>query len=295
MQSKLNHTFLMHNLINFLIKNSYWFLFIFLELIAGFFFFSKNSYQRSVFLNSSNYVSGMMYSTTAGIKHYFGLREENQHLLLENGKLQERINKLENYIFNIQKDSIIPEVYLDFLYNNKNEYIPAQVINNSVSRPKNFITLNKGRKNDVEVGMGVISTKGIVGEIVAVSDYFSVVRSLLNTENSGGYSGKLLSSNSFNTLYWDGTDSRFVTLDKIPTYEKIVIGDTVVTSGHSNVFPANMMIGVVKYLEIKENSNDYTLTVELSNDFRSLNEVLIIKRDYLKEQNALEQSVYGKK
>lgn len=279
----------MHNLLNFLVKNSYWFIFIFLEVVCFYFIFSENSYQRSVFLNSSNEISGRIYAGGAEITSYFGLKDENQQLLKRYGESLDKIAMLENRIFELEKDSLKTVAYLENHTEGENQYIAARVINNDVSSPRNFITINKGAKDSIKVGMGVVSHAGIVGEVRAVSHNFSVIQSLLNADSK--FSCKLLRSQAFSPLIWDGENPRYGMIQEYPSHEEVVIGDTVVTSGYSDVFPSGIMVGVVDSFEIDKATNQYNLTIELSTDFQSLTNILVVKRDYLEEKKKLENSI----
>lgn len=283
----------MHNLLNFLIKNSYWFVFIFLEIVSCYFIFSENSYQRSVFLNSSNEVSGRIYASTSSISSYFGLKEENKSLLEQNGILRDRIFQLEGYLFDLESDSLTTLAYLDSHYESDNEYIAARVINNSVSQIHNFITIDKGAKDGIEVGMGVISHEGVVGEVRAVSSNFAVLQSLLNPDSK--YSCKIKSTNAFSSLEWSTMDSRYVLMKEYPSYESVHVGDTVITSGYSDVFPSDVLVGTVSDFTVNKDLNQYEITVELSTDFNALKNVLVVKRSYLKEKQTLENSVANAK
>lgn len=279
----------MHNLLNFLVKNSYWFLFVLLEVICFYFIFSENSYQRSVFLNSSNEISGRVYAVTSGVTSYFGLKKENVSLLEHNGMLQDKINFLEDQIFELTKDSLKTYAYMDTAYEKANEYIAARVLNNSVANIKNYITINKGTKDGIKEGMGVISEGGIVGEVRAVSQNFSVVQSLLNADSK--YSSKLLHSNAFGPLEWQKENPLYAVMREYPAHEKVAVGDTVVTSGYSDVFPSGILIGIVHEYKEVEGQNQFDLTVELSTDFIALKNVLVVKRNYLEEKQALEKQV----
>lgn len=283
----------MQNLLNFLIKNSFWFVFLFLEVICFYFIFSDNSFQRSVFLNSSNEISGRVYNTTSEITSYFGLKSDNLELLAKTGELEERIAMLENHIFELEKDSLKTVAFLNTSFEKDNEYIAAQVINNSVAFSHNYITINKGSKDSIKVGMGVVSHDGIVGEVRAVSRNFAVVQSLLNLDSK--FSSMVLRSNAFGPILWTDRNPRFVTMNEYPSHESIAIGDTVVTSGHSDVFPKNIMVGIVKDFELQRDLNQYKLTIELSTDFNSLKNVLVVRREHLEEKRQLENKIRNAK
>ena len=94
----------MHNLLNFLSKYSYWFLFLVLEAISFVLLFQFNSYQGSVWFTSANAVSGKFYEQSAKVKSYFQLATINEELTQENLYLAHRLQAL-----NAQKEDSIAD------------------------------------------------------------------------------------------------------------------------------------------------------------------------------------------
>lgn len=166
-------------------------------------------------------------------------------------------------------------------------FVMADVVNNSVSHLINYITVNKGRKDGVEPDMGVVSEKGVVGIASTVSDHFAVVIPLLNPKFR--LSCKVAGSSYFGTLSWNGRDPQFANLDELPRHAEFEIGDLVVTSGYSAVFPAGIVVGKVVDFEKQHDDNFYSLEVELSTNFQTLNNVRIIKNYRQAEQVKTEQ------
>lgn len=283
----------MHNLLNFLIKNSYWFLFVFLELVCFHFIFNENSYQKSVYLNSSNYIVGGVYSVSGGINSYFGLKEQNQHLLEKYAELQKEVIILKNYIEENSKDSIQTNAFLkDSLHNDNSSnysFMIAHVINNSISRYDNTITINKGKKDGIEVDMGVISEQGLVGLVRAVSNNRAIIQPILNPDSR--FSCKISDSNTPGTLIWEGEDPRYASLTDYPKFEKVEKGDTIITSGFSGFFPEGILVGTVEDYKSQTNDNFYNIRVKLLTDFGSLKDVIIIKNKMIEEQLRLENEV----
>lgn len=266
----------MRNLINFLLKNSSWFVFIFLEIICFYFVFSGNSYQKSVFLRTSNEITGKIYTISGNISSYFGLINENKELLEKNAELEAQISSLKDYVFEIQADSVKTEAFIqDSLGRKANpDFIIARVEKNSIAMLDNYIILNKGMNDGVKEDMGVISQKGIVGVVRGTSSSFSIVQSLLNSQSR--FSCKKLNSNATGILVWEGGDSRYAKLTEYPKYEKIEKGDTIVTSGFSDFFPEGIMIGTVEDFKSEADDNFYSLKIRLSTDFSSLKNVRLI-------------------
>lgn len=283
----------MRNLIDFLLKNSSWFVFIFLELICFYFIFNSNSYQRSIYLNSSNEIVGRVYSISGGINSYFGLSQQNKDLLEKNALLQNEVYRLKEFIHDNNSDSIRINAFLaDSLGRSKAnnyEYIIAQVINNSVTQAQNYITINKGTNDGIKEDVGVISEQGIVGLVRAVSSNFAVIQPVLNPNSR--FSCKVLNSNTPGTLIWEGGDPRYANLVDYPKFEKVAKGDTIVTSGFSGVFPEGIFVGVVDGIGSQTDDNFFSLKVRLSTDFSSIKDVLIIRNRLIEEQKKLENQV----
>lgn len=281
----------MRNLIDFIIKNSSWFIFVFLEIICFYFIFSSNSYQKSVFLNSSNEITGKLYSVTGGITSYFGLQRQNRDLLEKNAEYQAQVLSLKKLLHEVVADSMVIEAFLNDSLKRKKEYnfIIAQVVNNNVSMTHNYITISKGESDGIKPDMGVISQQGIVGVVRAVSDNFAVVLPVLNPDMK--VSCKTLASNTTGILSWDGSDSRFANMMDYPKFEKFEKGDTIVTSGFSGTFPEGLLVGVVEDYKSQTNDNFYSLKVKLSTDFISLKDVIVIGSNMVQEQSSLEKRV----
>lgn len=281
----------MRNLIAFLIKNSYWFLFIFLEVVCFFFIFQYNSYQRSIFFNSSNEIIGRVYSISGNVSSYFNLRKNNEELLFENAVLQQRVLSLENRVQGLVADTItVTDAFspdLDHLTDYK--YIVARVISNSVSQAENYIVINKGSKDGIKAEMGVVSHKGIVGFVRNVSSNYAIVQSTLNPKTQ--LNCKVKTTNTSTTLVWNGSDYKHATLKDFPRYEKFKEGDTIITSGISKFFPEGFVVGMIKGATNQRDDNFYSLQVELATDFASLSNVLIIDNYSQKEITNLKEEV----
>lgn len=287
----------MQNLINFLLKNSSWFVFILLELVCFYFIFSENSYQKSVYLNSSNQIVGRVYSASSGVGSYFGLRQQNQDLLFRNAELQSEVLRLKEQLYSSLPDTLRTNAFLsDSLNRDKaSDYtiIVAHVTNNSVYQINNFISINKGSKDGIVEDMGVISEQGIVGVVRAVSSNYSVIQPVLNPISR--FSCKVVNSNAFGTLIWDGNDPRYASLTEYPKFDKFERGDTVVTSGYSSIFPEGILVGVVEDYTSQTDDNFFSLKVRLSTDFTTLKDVLLIKSKVREEQTELEKRVRNAK
>lgn len=278
----------MHKLLDFLIRKRHWFLFVLLEVISLVLVFHSNAYLQNTMLSTANVVTANIVSVTSSVSSYLNLREQNKELLERNVTLEMELLRLREQVESMTADTITFKGFvLDSERKFPYDFIRAKVINNSVSYASNYITLNKGRKDGVEPDMGVISERGVVGVVSKVSDYYSVVIPLLNSKSH--LSCKVLGSNSFGPMSWNGRNTRYTNLDELPRHVEFQVGDTIITSGYSSFFPEGIMVGTVASFEKQRDDNFYSLRVELSTDFHRLNNVMVIKNYYQKEQMQIEK------
>ena len=123
-------------------------------------------------------------------------------------------------------------------------------INNSINRRSNYLTLNRGRIHGIKPQMAVIGPAGVVGIVLHVSNHFCTVLSLLNSQIK--LSAKIRENNYFGSLTWDGKDPIYATLGEINKHVKIEVGQHVVTSAYSTIFPENINIGLVEEVGFDE-------------------------------------------
>jgi rod shape-determining protein MreC len=270
----------MKNLLNFLYKNNFFFVFLFLEIICFFMMAKNNGYQGSSLLNSSNKVSAKVYEVESSVKEYLLLKDENERLAKMNTFLLNRIKlgyaaiPLKSYKKN------------DTLYKQEYEFMSGKVINSSVNKRNNYLTLNVGEAQGVTHDMAVITSDGIIGIIKDVSENFSSAMSILHKDVR--VNCQLKKDGTYGPLIWDGSDYRFSNLTDIPTHAKIKKGDTVITSSLSSIFPEGIMVGTVENFEQRTNETYYTVKVKLSADLKKVNHVSIIKYNYKTERDSLE-------
>lgn len=269
----------MKELLRFLIRYHFALLFILLESIGITILIQNNNYHKASFVNFTHGISGNFSKRIDVIRDYFSLREENRQLIDENNKLYNLVKSSANISYIDQKIKTESNLRLKYVY------IPARVINNSTNKQFNYIILDKGKKDGIEPDMAVVCNDGIVGVIKEVSEHFSSAISFLNRNLQ--VSAKIKKSGHFGPLEWTGTGHQKARLKDIPHNIKITLGDTIVTSGYSAIFPESYMIGRISDFHV-EGGNYYDITVELSADFKNIRNVQVIKNLFREEQVKLE-------
>lgn len=274
----------MERLFLFIYQFRAFFTFVGLELACVWMIVSSNHYQRAMFFNSSGALVANMNSFTYNIQEYFSLRETNLSLAEENTLLREELEKLRE-----KNASGMSTSSTDSKVVNRWEFISARVVNNSVSRYTNFITVNKGSQDGIKPGMAVISGQGVVGKIKSTSEHFSVLTSLLNIDVM--VSAMIKRTGHFGTIRWEGRDPRYVSLLFIPPHVNPVVGDTVITSSYNAIFPPDVLIGTIEEVKLNEAALFYDLKVKLAQDFQKLRFVEVVKSHLKPEQDSLETSI----
>jgi rod shape-determining protein MreC len=270
----------MRNLLNFLLKYNNLILFLILESIAISLLVTRNEYHNTRVVKSVMGISRGMQEKINNGRAYLHLRELNYGLASENARLRESLRK-----FEAKKPQGFSQVN-DTVFRQQYRYTPAEVVNNSVNKQKNYFTLDKGRLQGVGVDMGVTSGNSIAGVIVGCSDNYSVAISVLNIDFR--VSARIRSNGYFGSLSWSGRNHRFAVLNEIPQNVSISIGDTIETTGFSAIFPEGLMIGTVSALR-KSGSDFYRITVELATDFKKIHYVDIIGNLKKQERSEIEK------
>jgi rod shape-determining protein MreC len=263
-------------------------------------------------MTSANVVSGRILSVSNAVFSYLDLAKVNRQLYEKNNRLEMELIMLRkqwgekmtdtldfNGIFlqdivvvdttittdgthevaQIQKTKSIK----DFDY----EYITAEVVNNSIVYTNNYITIDKGANDGIQSDMGVVSVNGLVGVVMTVKANYSLVISLLNTNLK--ISAKVKNTNYFGSLSWKRGDPKFAFLEELPTHSVFNVGDTIVTSGYSTIFPQGVMIGTVDAYDKQHDDNFFSLKVRLATDFQALRTVSAILNRNQEEQKEVEK------
>jgi rod shape-determining protein MreC len=235
-------------------------------------------------------VTGSIYSVTSGFQAYMNLSATNHDLLNKITELETKIYQYRKTIELLTDSSRMAGFEIEDVSNTPiYRFTLARVINNNVSNLENYITLDKGSEDGVEPDMGVLSVNGIVGVVVYTSPHCSVVIPILNSKFK--LSSKVKNNNYSGPLVWDGKDSRYASLMELPRHVDFDIGDTIVTSGYSTIFPEGLPVGTIEDSKKQQNDNYTSLKIKLFTNFNTLNEVIIVENSYQKEQKRLQEMV----
>ncbi len=278
-------------------------LFILLEIVSLVLISKSRNMQGVDITNSSNAVAAFFYKKQNDVVYYFQLRRLNDSLLQENARLHNQLASSSHIDTLRDTVSRVLMAARDTSRTNGRDttkatyagpaetvkyalyhYTPARVINNSISNDRiNFITINRGKDNGIEPGMAVVTNSGIVGRVEQVSQHYATVASVLSDRRVSA----MLSDGTFGTIIWEPGSPDYVYMEKVPTAIKVKKGDTIFTTGYAT-FPGNIMIGKVARVDTVKSSNEKTLKIALSTNFRNLQYVYVVKDKIGEERVRLE-------
>lgn len=271
----------MNNLTEFLAKYKHWFLFVLLEVASLVLLFRFNNYQGSVWFTSANILVGKVYEISSSVTSYFSMGKINSQLTERNVMLEHQVEELSKKLY---EKTLAPQYKQKGQYRFLSEFklIHAKVVSNSLDKNENFITIDKGSWDGVRKDMGVACGNGVVGIVYIVGTHYSIVLPVLNAKSN--ISCSIQGRNYFGYLRWNGGAKNVAYLDDIPRHAKFKLGDRVITSGYSSIFPAGVLVGKVKHVYNSEDGLSYRVAVQLSTDFGNLRDVCVIDDASIREK-----------
>lgn len=271
----------MNNLTEFLAKYKHWFLFVLLEIASLVLLFRFNNYQGSVWFTSANIVAGKVYELSSSVTSYFSMGKLNRELTERNVQLERQVKELSEQLYEKTRD---PKFAQKGQYRFLSDFklINAKVVSNSLDKEENFITIDKGSWDGVRKDMGVACGNGIVGVVYLVGTHYSIVLPVLNSKSN--ISCFIQGRSYFGYLRWAGGAKNIAYLDDIPRHAKFKLGDRIITSGYSAIFPAGILVGKIKHVYNSEDGLSFRLAVQLSTDFGNLRDVCVIDDATVREK-----------
>ncbi|MFV0289573.1 MAG: rod shape-determining protein MreC [Mangrovibacterium sp.] len=284
----------MKNLWKFFSRFTNFFVFAVLLSLSLWLIHEHTNMQRVRLVGATIELVGRVHEVSNNWRNYFSLSKKNNELSKENARLFGELERYKQLYESTQKLDMqrvkqsIAEALLDSSTIDVNgdftapllsdtmqyEFISARVVNNSFRRANNFITINKGSIDGIKPEMGIVGPDGVVGIITNVSKHYAIGPSLLNSRWS--VSAKVKRSKYFGTLAWDGANSSYAQLHEIPFHVILHEGDTLITSGFSDVFPEGVPIAIVDKISHAEGANFLDISARLLSNFHNLDFVTVI-------------------
>lgn len=263
-------------------------LFIALAITGIVLIYQSTTYQRFAIGEATRTITGPVNAMSQKIVSHFNLSSENEGLVEQNLSLlrEQKANFLvsSDSISTAESevtDTVTHRTTTKRLY----DYSTANVVYNTIHRKHNYLMIDKGTEDGITRDMAVLSSRGIVGVVTDVSAHFATVTSLLHPNSN--ISAKVMPANQLGTIAWKFGDPTTAYLNDIPEHMSINVGDSVFTSGFSDIFPNNLLIGVISEKSKSPNNSFLTLKVKLATDFNHVNTVFLVRNLYKEEMDEL--------
>jgi len=267
--------------------------FLFLMGLSFYMLFTYNRYHHTVYSVIANEFTGKISKQYNNVEYYFQLKRTNDSLVKANENLYNRLKQDFEIPDTLNKIAIDTMTVDSLQKRRKYLYMQAKVIRNSISQPNNYIELHRGSLQGVLPDMGVIDVNNaVIGTVMDVSENYAVVMSLLHEQSN--LSARLKKSGETGTIVWNGKAPDILILKDISKSVKLSRGDTVITSGFSDKFPAGLLIGFVKDIINDKTASTYTIRVRTAADFGNIQYSYIIENLQKEEPAQLLKKVKGK-
>ena len=244
-------------------------LFIALEAFSIALMANNGVIQRYRVMRIAQNIQSYFWSKSSQVTSFFSLREENKVLLKENETLKQELIALMST--SPATDSTSAEQVPKYTL------VHARVLKNTVNKQHNYIIIDKGSDDGMEEGMGVINPTGIVGVVNSVSAHYSYVISFLNSSQI--VSAMIAKNNVFGPMQWSGERIDRAVLMEIPIHTDVKVGDTIISSGYSIIYPADIPLGIVDTMTVIDGISQ-EINVTLFQNFKALKYVdVVINRE----------------
>lgn len=277
----------MNNLSEFLKRNFHLFLFVILQILCIIMISKSIRYSSFALSRFCQTIVSPINQAWYNVIRHFSLSSENEQLVQQNISL---LNERDN-AFVFQDDSVYTAIQEDSTKRTKMrlyDYSYANIVYKTTDKSHNYIIIDKGSDDGVTVDMAVLSANGVCGVVNDVTKHFASVLTMLHPD--ARISAKLLPANQIGTVLWDGISSKYAQLYDIPQHIPVNVGDTVITSGYSNIFPNNILVGIVSDVQETGHSSFLTIKIRLATNFNNINTVYLIRNIYTSEIDELKNN-----
>lgn len=228
-------------------------------------------------------------SMTANVERTFAWMGRYVRALEENSKLREQNIALSSEVAR-SREARIQNTHLRRMLNLRDslgyELRAARVIAKDITRQNNLLTLDVGATDSVAVDMPVVNEDGVIGKVVLVTERYARVMPYLNTDFR--VPGKVLPIEAEGIVRWEGQSADRLLMEHVIKTEPVEVGQLVVTSGHSGIFPPGRPIGRVDSVGQQPGRNELQVYLTPAAPLNEVDHAFVILRQPTEEQVALE-------
>ena len=259
----------MKKILLFILENKHHALFISCTFLSFSLLFSNNS-TKNVELFRSRIIDyfSTLYKPVTWIKYSYTLDEENT-------LLREKVLQLSLQVSSMQfleTENQRLQNLLSFKRENHLTLLPSKVINKGILPNINSMTIDVGKEAGIEKNDPVLTPKGVIGKVLIAGENSSIVQ-LINDINYR-LSVRIYPKGNTGILRWYGNNK--CQIKEVQKNASVRVGDGVVTSGFSDIYPKDLPVGTVSGIIDKSGSFEKIILVQITEDIESLLDVFVI-------------------
>jgi rod shape-determining protein MreC len=247
------------------------------------------SWPEKFIADTVSWSQSLIYKPISATGHLISRLSDLGHLYQENAALKQTLS---TYVMDIaklnalEKENARLKEMLNFTQNQKKrvnyKYHVASVVGYGTDTYRKTLTIDLGSRDGMKINMAVTTEKGLIGRIIRVSPFYSTVELITSlNENDVSTKGIIVTANgkdhSFGTILSYDQAKRVLLVTKIRQDDQMAVGDTIITSAYSTLYPQGLVIGKVLSRKISKSGLTYVAEVKPSADFDRLREVLVIE------------------
>ena len=242
--------------------------FIFFSISFNLLLTSDSSSSLNLVRGKALDIFSFLYSPVAWVKSSFLLEEENVLLREKNLRLSLQVESMVHLVTENRR----LESLLDFKRESKLTLLAAKVVNKGIHSNVTSLSIDVGSYSGVQLNNPVLTSSGVIGKTIFVSEQSSIVQ--LMSDLNYRLSVRILPSDATGVLRW--IKSNYCEISEVQKNAKIVIGDKVVTSGFSKIYPRNLPVGEVIGIARNRDAFQQTISVRVNDDLGSLINIFVI-------------------
>lgn len=221
--------------------------------------------------NGLTYLKNKIAGNNTFFEDINNLKDENKKLKEQNAELNKNLSELG--IIKAENKTLREYANLSDQYT-KYTTVPAYIIDRDVSNLSNTIVINVGTREGVQKNMAVVSSEGVVGHVISVTETTAKVLPIIDPSSSISaimnisrdniiVKGELGNNNTLKGTY-------------ISADADLILNDDVETSGLGGIYPKGLKIGKLEEIVEAPNITEKYVIIKPAVDFSKLETVLVI-------------------
>ncbi|MDA8354148.1 MAG: rod shape-determining protein MreC [Firmicutes bacterium] len=224
--------------------------------------------------NAGAWLSGWLATPSQAVADWFG-----GDVVAGDGSESDRILQLKAEVARLKQENDNLKEVAGYDKEDKRSYITAKTVARSPDRWNDRVVIDRGKDDGVKKGMPVITEEGLIGRVSAATDHMADVQLMTDSGSTPGIAAQVQAKgkNVFGLIEGYDAKKKRLLLKKVPDGAELKKGQLVVTSGLSDLFPGDLLIGTVDEVTRGEFGVDRMVYVKPAARFEQLHYVMVVR------------------